>query len=102
MCIERKEIRRKHYTPNYVAYILHFLLLTISRMGNTKSLSKSAAVITKLPICANGGCKNRVTLGNIYCTLHEENPMRIGKLKEQKKQEPRNYRCMYNCLTAFC
>jgi|UniRef100_A0A6C0LQ50 hypothetical protein len=65
-------------------------------MGNTTSVSSSRVVsLTKTPICANGNCKYRVALGKIYCTLHDMNPMRTGRPKEEvkKKVEPEEDKC---------
>jgi len=68
-------------------------------MGNTTSVSSSRVVtLTKTPICSHADCKNRVAFGKIYCTLHDENPMRTGRPKEEtKKVEPQR-----DCCTTWC
>lgn len=66
-------------------------------MGNSTSVSSSRVVsLTKTPICANGDCKNRVAFGKIYCTLHDENPMRTGRPKEEEKKKVESQYC-YCC-----
>lgn len=66
-------------------------------MGNSTSVSSSSVVsLTKTPICANGDCKNRVAFGKIYCTLHDENPMRTGRPKEEEKKKVESQHC-YCC-----
>jgi hypothetical protein len=67
-------------------------------MGNTKSVSKSSVVsLTKSPICANRDCKYRVALGKIYCTLHDENPMRPGRLKKEVTEPEKDRWSLYSC-----
>jgi len=71
-------------------------------MGNTSVSSSRVVSLTKPPICANCDCKNRVTLGKIYCTLHDENPMRAGKpKKEQKKQVKPEVKPAYACCPCI-
>ena len=70
-------------------------------MGNSTSVSSSRVVsLTKTPICANGDCKNRVAFGKIYCTLHDENPMRTGRPKEEEKKKVESQPC-YCCSWMF-
>lgn len=59
----------------------------LNRMGSTNSVSSSRVVtLTKTPVCENYDCKNRVAFGKIYCTLHDENPMRTEKVKKEVKK----------------
>lgn len=39
------------------------------------TISKSKVVSMKPSICSHNGCINRVAEGNLYCTLHDINPM---------------------------
>ena len=56
-------------------------------MVNTSVSKSSVVTLTKTPVCAAADCKNRVAFGKIYCTLHDMNPMRTGKPKEEEKKE---------------
>ena len=77
--------------------LFNFFAFIILRMGNSTSVSSSSVVsLTKTPICANGDCKNRVAFGKIYCTLHDENPMRTGRPKEEEKKKVESQHC-YCC-----
>ena len=77
--------------------LFNFFAFIILRMGNSTSVSSSRVVsLTKTPICANGDCKNRVAFGKIYCTLHDENPMRTGRPKEEEKKKVESQYC-YCC-----
>lgn len=80
-----------------VRNLFNFFAFIILRMGNNTSVSSSRVVsLTKTPICANGDCKNRVAFGKIYCTLHDENPMRTGRPKEEEKKKVESQYC-YCC-----
>ena len=69
-------------------------------MGNTSVSSSRVVTLTKTPICSHANCKNRVAFGNIYCNLHDINPMRTGKPKtEEKKAEPEKDCCMMWCYS---
>ena len=82
--------------------LFNFFAFIIRRMGNSTSVSSSRVVsLTKTPICAYVDCKNRVAFGKIYCTLHDENPMRTGKPKEEVKKTVEDKCDLCCCCSLF-
>ena len=48
------------------------------------NVSKSKVVSMKPSTCSHNGCINRVRAGDLYCTLHDSNPMFQTKNKGVK------------------